>query len=183
MNTGLKFDNPEYPTVATIPVVPDQELMLNASASADGGVQYKWYCRDRKTGAWMFLEDVTGATCKVNLAKSKYYKCEIYDKYGQGLDTQFQLTIDTGLESSIVEKTVTVPYGGQAVLTADTSDATTNYGPLSYEWYKVTEDGDERLEKVATVNAKGKVTAKKAGTAVITVKADGVVRTCTVTVK
>ena len=38
-------------------------------------------------------------------------------------------------------------------------------------------------KKVATVNAKGKVTAKKAGTTVITVKADGVVRTCTVTVK
>ena len=43
MDTGLKFDNPEYPTVATIPARPDQELVLDASASADGGVQYKWY--------------------------------------------------------------------------------------------------------------------------------------------
>ena len=146
MDTGLKFDNPEYPTVATISARPDQEQVLDASASADGGVQYKWYCRDMKTGAWTFLEDVTGATCKVDLAKSKYYKCEIYDKYGQGLDTQFQVIVDTGLESGIVEKTVTVPYGGQAVLTVDASDAMTNYGPLSYEWYKVTEDEEERLD-------------------------------------
>ncbi|MDD6326336.1 MAG: Ig-like domain-containing protein [Lachnospiraceae bacterium] len=146
MDTGLKFDNPEYPTVATIPARPDQELVLDASASADGGVQYKWYYRDGKTGEWTFLENVTGATCKVDFAKSKYYKCEIYDKYGQGLDTQFQLTVDTGLEASIVEKTVTVPYGKQAVLSVDVSDAATNYGPLSYEWYKVTEKGDERLE-------------------------------------
>ena len=146
MDTGLKFDNPEYPTVATISARPDQEQVLDASASADGGVQYKWYCRDMKTGAWTFLEDVTGATCKVDLAKSKYYKCEIYDKYGQGLDTQFQVIVDTGLESGIVEKTVTVPYGGQAVLTVDASDAMTNYGSLSYEWYKVTEDKEERLD-------------------------------------
>lgn len=146
MDTGLKFDNPEYPTVATISARPDQEQVLDASASADGGVQYKWYCRDMKTGAWTFLEDVTGATCKVDLAKSKYYKCEIYDKYGQGLDTQFQVIVDTGLESGIVEKTVTVPYGGQAVLTVDASDATTKYGPLTYEWLKVTDDGDERLD-------------------------------------
>ena len=146
MDTGLKFDNPEYPTVATISARPDQEQVLDASASADGGVQYKWYCRDMKTGAWTFLEDVTGATCKVDLAKSKYYKCEIYDKYGQGLDTQFQVIVDTGLESGIVEKTVTVPYGRQAVLAVDASDATTNYGSLSYEWYKVTEDEEERLD-------------------------------------
>ena len=99
-----------------------------------------------KTGAWTFLEDVTGATCKVDLAKSKYYKCEIYDKYGQGLDTQVQVIVNTGLESGIVEKTVTVPYGGQAVLTVDASDAMTNYGSLSYEWYKVTEDKEERLD-------------------------------------
>ena len=146
MDTGLKFDNPEYPTVATISARPDQEQVLDASASADGGVQYKWYCRDMKTGAWTFLEDVTGATCKVNLAKSKYYKCEIYDKYGQGLDTQFQVIVDTGLESGIVEKTVTVPYGRQAVLAVDASDATTNYGSLSYEWYKVIEDEEKRLD-------------------------------------
>ena len=38
-------------------------------------------------------------------------------------------------------------------------------------------------KKVATVNAKGKVTAKKAGTAVITVNAGGIKQTCTVTVK
>lgn len=38
-------------------------------------------------------------------------------------------------------------------------------------------------KKVATVNAKGKVTAKKAGTATITVKAGNVIRTCVVTVK
>lgn len=38
-------------------------------------------------------------------------------------------------------------------------------------------------KKVATVNAKGKVTAKKKGTATITVKAGNVIRTCVVTVK
>lgn len=38
-------------------------------------------------------------------------------------------------------------------------------------------------KKVATVNSKGKVTAKGSGTAVITVKAGSVTRTCTVTVK
>lgn len=38
-------------------------------------------------------------------------------------------------------------------------------------------------KKVAMVNAKGKVTAKKAGTAVITVTAGGIKQTCTVTVK
>ena len=38
-------------------------------------------------------------------------------------------------------------------------------------------------KKIATVNAKGKVIAKKAGTAVITVSAGGIKQTCTVTVK
>ena len=38
-------------------------------------------------------------------------------------------------------------------------------------------------KKVATVNAKGKVTAKGSGTTVITVKAGNIQRTCTVTVK
>ena len=38
-------------------------------------------------------------------------------------------------------------------------------------------------KKIATVNAKGKVTAKKKGTATITVKAGNVIRTCVVTVK
>ena len=38
-------------------------------------------------------------------------------------------------------------------------------------------------KKVATVDAKGKVTAKKAGKANITVKAGKVTRTCVVTVK
>ena len=38
-------------------------------------------------------------------------------------------------------------------------------------------------KKIATVNAKGKVTAKKKGTATITVKAGNVTRTCVVTVK
>ena len=38
-------------------------------------------------------------------------------------------------------------------------------------------------KKVATVNAKGKVTAKKAGTATITVKAGGVTQICVITVK
>lgn len=38
-------------------------------------------------------------------------------------------------------------------------------------------------KKVATVNSKGKVTAKGKGTAVITVKAGSITRTCTVTVK
>ena len=38
-------------------------------------------------------------------------------------------------------------------------------------------------KKVATVNAKGKVTAKKKGTAVITVKAGSIVRTCEIIVK
>ena len=38
-------------------------------------------------------------------------------------------------------------------------------------------------KKVATVNAKGKVTAKGKGTAVITVKAGSIVRTCEIIVK
>lgn len=38
-------------------------------------------------------------------------------------------------------------------------------------------------KKVATVNAKGKVTAKRSGTTIITVKAGNIQRTCTVTVK
>lgn len=38
-------------------------------------------------------------------------------------------------------------------------------------------------KKVATVNAKGKVTAKGPGTAVITVKAGSITKTCTITVK
>lgn len=38
-------------------------------------------------------------------------------------------------------------------------------------------------KKIATVNAKGKVTAKKKGTATITVEAGNVIRTCVVTVK
>ena len=38
-------------------------------------------------------------------------------------------------------------------------------------------------KKIAIVNAKGKVTAKKKGTATITVKAGNVIRTCVVTVK
>ena len=38
-------------------------------------------------------------------------------------------------------------------------------------------------KKIATVNGKGKVTAKKAGTATITVKAGNVTKTCVVTVK
>ena len=38
-------------------------------------------------------------------------------------------------------------------------------------------------KKVATVNAKGKVTAKRSGTTIITVKAGNIRRTCTVTVK
>ena len=38
-------------------------------------------------------------------------------------------------------------------------------------------------KKVATVNSKGKVTAKGKGTAVITVKADSIVRTCEIIVK
>ena len=38
-------------------------------------------------------------------------------------------------------------------------------------------------KKIATVNSKGKVTAKKAGTVTITVKAGNVTKTCVVTVK
>ena len=38
-------------------------------------------------------------------------------------------------------------------------------------------------KKIATVNSKGKVTAKKAGTVTITVKAGNVTKTCVITVK
>lgn len=38
-------------------------------------------------------------------------------------------------------------------------------------------------KKVATVNAKGVITAKKVGTATITVRSGSVVKTCKVTVK
>ena len=86
--------------------------------------------------------------------------------------------------------TVTVPKtaptgitGVKAALTLKKGKSTTLKPKLSPKGAEAKITFKSSNKKVATVDAKGKIVAKKKGKAVITVKAGKVSKTCTVTVK
>ena len=98
------------------------------------------------------------------------------------------ITIKAGKKS--VKVTVTVPKVQPTKITGVTSAKTLKVGKTLTLKPKLYPAGSEATikyttsnKKVATVTAKGKITAKKKGTAVITVKAGSVTATCTITVK
>ena len=104
---------------------------------------------------------------------------------GAGIAT---ITIKAGKKS--VKVTVTVPKVQPTKITGVASAKTLKVGKTLTLKPKLYPSGSEATikystsnKKVATVTSKGKITAKKKGTAVNTVKAGSVTTTCTITVK
>ncbi len=99
-----------------------------------------------------------------------------------------KITVKSGSKKVVITVTVakTAPTGITGVkdaITMKKGKSTTLKPKLAPKGAEAKIKYSSSNKKIATVNAKGKVTAKKKGTAVITITAGGIKKTCTITVK
>ena len=170
-----RFDEVGYPTVARfaenyafMPVAPEapKTVTLNYNSSLYVKETYKI---DIATD-----EDVTATSSNNKVATVNSYGKLTAKKVGKAT-----ITVKTGSVIAKYKITVKNPMLNAASKTLKKGKSfslkvTGAVGSVKYSTNK---------KSVAAVNSKGKVTAKKAGKATITVKANGVALTCKITVK
>jgi len=97
-------------------------------------INYQWLDDD-----WEELEGETSSTINLtNVRKATQYICRVTDEYGNRIDAQIYIQIDSGLWVEDTHETVNVSFGGSTELGVN---ATANDGvEITYQWYEVDAD-------------------------------------------
>ena len=130
-------------------VKPEEEVTMYVKASTNAGsLSYQWQIERREDGKyiWENIPDAIDATYTVNV-ESESYRCIVSNGYPEEEKTVYWFfEIESGLKITEPDD-IYIEIGQDVTLTAE---ATTEYGKLSYQWYKVDSDinakADEEIE-------------------------------------
>ena len=109
----------------------------NDESVGDLNVKYQWY--DADSGAKVNSTTDTYTTAKI--VRNRQYRCEATDKYGDTANQYFYVNVENHLsvESAIGSTEIYVEEGKTATLKVKAS--ATNTDGMTYQWYKVDENG------------------------------------------
>ena len=150
---GADEDDPYYLSQT---VTPGTEVTLQVEAeTASGDITYQWYDDDEN-----MMEGEESASLTVVADKSSYYRCYVYDAYGNSREIEFYIQIDNAFDVRAVGANTYDPLNLYKTVAPEEEitlevEASAAEGEIAYQWL---DDDENEIE--GETNASYTVTAE-----------------------
>ena len=127
-------------------VKPEQEVTMYVKADTKAGeLKYQWQVQKYvdEEYVWKNISEATDANYITKISDNLNYRCIVSNDHEEQ-EVEWHFEVESGLEITEQDENIVVEIGQDITLTVQ---AATEYGKLSYQWYKVDDDINDYTEE------------------------------------